>query len=89
MTFSAGGSRDLKNARYALWKNPGNLTDDQAAKLAWIHKAHPRLHRAYLLKEGLRLPFQLKGEEGKYALGRWLKWAARCRIPNSPNSDEK
>jgi transposase len=25
--------------------------------------------------------FQLKGEEGKYALARWLSWAARCRIP--------
>ena len=25
--------------------------------------------------------FQLKGEEGKYALARWLSWAPRCRIP--------
>ncbi len=41
----------------------------QQAKLAWIEKTHPRLYRAYLLKEGLRLVFQLKGEEGKYALG--------------------
>jgi transposase len=34
-----------------------------------------------LLKEGLRTAFRLKGEEGKYALTRWLSWAARCRIP--------
>ena len=27
------------------------------------------------------MAFQLKGEEGKYALARWLSWAARCRIP--------
>ena len=78
---SAGAAKGLKGARYALWKNPENLTDGQAAKLGWIEKTEPRLYRAYLLKEGLRLPFQLKGQEGKYALSRWLSWAARCRIP--------
>jgi transposase len=82
-TESAGGARDLKRARYALWKNPGNLTDRQAAKLAWIEKTHPYLYRAYLLKEGIRTIFQLKGQPGaaSEALDRWLKWAARCRIP--------
>ena len=53
-----GARRALKHARYALWKNPENLTSRQAAKLAWIAKTDPRLHRAYLLKEGLRLVFQ-------------------------------
>lgn len=81
LRLSAGAAADLKRARYALWKNPENLTDRQQTKLAWIEKTHPYLYRAYLLKEGLRLPFQLKGEEGKHALGRWLTWAARCRIP--------
>ena len=71
----------LKNARYALWKNPENLTDRQADKLAWIAKTDPRLHRAYLLKEGLRYVFAVKGHAGKEALDRWLSWAARCRIP--------
>jgi transposase len=79
--LSSGGARDLKHARYALWKNPENLTSRQEAKLAWIEKTHPYLWRAYLLKEGLRTAFRLKGEEGKYALARWLSWAARCRIP--------
>lgn len=78
---STGSAAGLKRARWALWKNPENLTGNQQAKLAWIAKAEPRLYRAWLLKEGLRLPFQLKGEEGKHALARWLKWAARCRIP--------
>jgi transposase len=79
--ISSGDAKSLARARYALWKNPGNLTGQQQAKLAWIEKTHPYLWRAYLLKEGLRLAFQLKGEEGKYALTRWLSWAARCRIP--------
>ena len=50
-------ARRLKNARYALWKNPENLTDRQADKLAWIAKTDTRLYRAYLLKEGLRHVF--------------------------------
>jgi transposase len=80
---SRGDARDLKNARYALWKNPGNLTGPQAARLAWIEKTHPYLYRAYLLKEGIRTVFQLKGRPrlAPAALDRWLSWAARCRIP--------
>ncbi len=81
LRLSTGSAMDLKRSRYALWKNPENLTTSQQAKLGWIEKTHPRLYRAYLLKEGLRLPFQLKGDEGKYALSRWLSRAARCRIP--------
>ncbi len=42
-------AKALKHARYALWKNPEDLTERQSAKLAWIAKTDPRLHRAYLL----------------------------------------
>jgi len=79
-----GGTGDaaaLKGSRYALWKNPENLTSRQQAKLAWIAKTDPRLHRAYLLKEGLRLVFQLDPEEAPEALETWIGWARRCRIP--------
>ena len=49
-----GCSRDrsgqsVTGARYALGKNLENLTTNQQAKLAWIAKNDPRLHRAYLL----------------------------------------
>ncbi len=74
-------AESLKGARYALWKNPENLTAHQQAKLAWVAKTDPRLHRGYLLKEGLRFVFQIKGDAGKEALDRWLTWAQRCRIP--------
>lgn len=74
-------ARQLKGARYALWKNPEDLTERQTAKLAWVAKTDTRLYRAYLLKEGLRHVFSVKGEEGKQALDRWLCWARRCRIP--------
>jgi transposase len=81
--ISAGDAKDLKRARYALWKNEGDLTARQQAKLAWIEKTHPYLYRAWLLKEGIRVIFQLKGQPGAAAraLDRWLAWAARCRIP--------
>jgi transposase len=78
---AAGAARRLKHARYALWKNPENLTDHQRDKLTWIAKTDPRLYRGYLLKEGLRYVFAVKGEAGKQALQRWLSWARRCRIP--------
>lgn len=79
--MATGQARAIKRARYALWKNPENLTDHQRAKLTWIAKTDPRLWRAYLLKEGLRHVFVVKGQAGKEALDRWLAWASRCRIP--------
>lgn len=77
---STGHARALKNARYALWKNPENLTDHQQAKLTWIAKTDPRLYRSYLLKEGLRTVFRLPPDEAPEALDRWIAWARRCRI---------
>jgi transposase len=77
---AAGHARALKHARYALWKNPEDLTPRQHAKLEWIATTDPRLYRAYLLKEGLRHVFKVKGDEGKEALDRWLSWASRSRI---------
>ncbi|ACU77363.1 transposase IS204/IS1001/IS1096/IS1165 family protein [Catenulispora acidiphila DSM 44928] len=78
---STGAARVLKGARWALWKNPEDLTTSQHHKLTWIAKTDPALWRAYLLKEGLRHVFKIKGAAGKTALDRWLSWAVRCRIP--------
>ena len=74
-------ARGLKGARFALLKNPENLTEHQSEKLAWIVKADPRLHRAYLLKEGLRAVFKMPPDQAADALEGWLRWARRCRIP--------
>ena len=78
---ASGHAKALKHARFALWKNPENLTTRQQAKLAWVATVDPRLHRAYLLKEGLRLVFRLPYDEAKDALEVWVNWARRCRIP--------
>jgi transposase len=78
---STGDAQHISHARYALWKNPGDLTGRQRHQLDWIAKTDPRLWRAYLLKEGLRYVFAVKGEEGKQALDRWMSWARRSRMP--------
>ena len=78
---STGDAQHISKSRYALWKNPGDLTGRQRAQLDWIAKSDPRLWRAYLLKEGLRYAFAVKGNDGKIALDRWASWARRSRIP--------
>ncbi len=74
-----GTSLGIARARYALWKNPGDLTDNQRTQLEWIAKTDPRLHRAYLLKVGLRFVFAVKATRAN-ALDRWLSWARRSRM---------
>jgi len=46
---STGVAQHSKRARYALWKNPDDLTERQRHELDWIAKTDPRLWRAYLL----------------------------------------
>ena len=79
-TVATGPAQALRRARYALWKNPENLTDRQRVKLDWIATTDPRLYRAYLLKEGLRTVFKLPADQAAEALDRWVAWARRCRI---------
>jgi transposase len=76
-----GEAKKLKKARFALWKNYEDLTAHQRKQLDWITTSHPNLWRAYLLKEGMRYVFAVKGEEGKEALDHWLAWAQRSRLP--------
>jgi transposase len=78
---AVGPARAFKKTRWALWKNPDRLTARQRHQLDWIAKTDPRLWRAYLLKEGLRYAFTVKGDNGKAALDRWIMWARRSRIP--------
>lgn len=71
----------IKRAKYALGKNPENLTEYQKNKLNEIRKVYPKLFKGYQLKEGLRKVFQCKSEEVEETLNQWLSWACRCRIP--------
>ncbi len=71
----------LKGSRWALLKNPPNLTGDQRTTLAGIAKANGGLYRAYLLKEQLRAIFQAAElADARALLGGWIAWARRCRL---------
>jgi transposase len=74
-------AKALKNSRWALLKNPPDLTGDQRTTVATIAKTNHPLYRAYLLKEQLREVFALKGTPGKQLLAGWLSWATRSRLP--------
>jgi transposase len=78
--LSVGDAKKLRKARWALWKNPEHLTANQQVMLGWIATTDPRLYRAYLLKEGLRHVFKIKGPAAIAALDRWLGWAQRSRL---------
>ncbi len=75
-------ARELKGARYAVWKNPDRLTDRQRGKLSMIQATNRRLYRAYLLKEQLRQIYRLPAKAALQILDEWLKWAQRCRLPS-------
>jgi transposase len=71
---------ELKGARYALWKNPENLTARQQVKLADVERLNRPLYRAYLLKEQLRQIYRLPARAATALLDDWLQWARRCRL---------
>jgi transposase len=75
-------ARRLKGARYALWKNPENLTGRQRSKLAEVQHTNRRLYRAYLLKEQLRQIYRLEPGPAIALLDAWIAWARRCRLPS-------
>jgi len=69
-----------KTHKYTLLKNPENLTKNQKAAMEMLIRSNPRLYRAYLLKESLRIVFKYSSDEAGAELDKWLKWAQRCRI---------
>jgi transposase len=74
-------ARELKGTRWALLKNPPDLTGAQRTTVAIIAQVNKPLYRAYLLKEQLREVFTTKGTQGKRLLAGWLSWARRSRLP--------
>ncbi len=73
-------ARQLKGARFALWKNPDKLSGPQRNKLAFIKQLNGPIYTAYLLKEQLRQIYHLPGRRALALLDAWLKWARRCQL---------
>lgn len=71
----------IKDSRYAVLKNPWNLTPKQAEKLSSIQETNAPLYRAYLLKEALARALDYKQpKRAQRALEAWLAWASRSKL---------
>ena len=73
-------ARLVQGTRWILLRNRDDLSAEQSEGLAKIEKDNGPLYRAYLLKEQLRLVFQLALPEATRHLDGWLIWARRCQI---------
>jgi transposase len=78
----ADKASQFKRDRWALLKNPDQLTDDQAAVLAHIRQGGGKLARAWAMKEMVREIFApgLTVEQVSKLLDRLLSRLARCRL---------
>jgi transposase len=74
-------AKELKGARFVLWKNANRLTERQQHKLAHIQQANKPLYRAYLISQQLREIYRVTHDEAVELLDAWLAWARRCRLP--------
>lgn len=73
---------EIKGSAYALGKAPEHLTERQQFRIDLIASQNPRLYRAYLLKEQLRLLLKMTdADEAGAELKRWLWKASHSRIP--------
>jgi transposase len=71
----------LKKSRWALLKNPWNLTQRQGEKLSEVARTNKRLYRAYLLKESLAkgLSYRQHGRAAQH-LKSWAQWASHSKL---------
>jgi transposase len=74
-------AKALKRSRWALLKNPWNLTTSEQDKLAALQVHNKGLYRAYLLKESFAaIMDRLQPNVVRRMLLDWLAWASRSRL---------
>jgi len=75
-------AKDFKGARWALLKNPEDLTVAQGAQLARIRRNRGGMWRAYEMKEQFRaiLAGDLSRDQAAELLDRWCARAQRSRL---------
>ena len=73
----------VRYTRWALLKDPAELTDEQQATLWELKQQRSVLYRGWQLKEGLRDLYRLASPADAAAhLDWWLAWACRSRVPS-------
>lgn len=73
--------RWIKGTRWSLLKAPAKQKPSQLALLSEVQRANRSLYRAFLLKEELRLLYQLERPAlAERQLDAWLAWASRSKL---------
>lgn len=71
----------VKRSRFALLKNPWNLTRRQKEKVSEVQRSNKPLYRGYLLKETLAKALDyLQPKRAEEALSEWIAWASRSKL---------
>lgn len=71
----------LKSSRFALLKNPWNLSRGERQKLSDIQRTNRRLYRAYLLKESFQEIYDsCTDQQADDRFAEWYGWARRSRL---------
>lgn len=74
-------ARVVKKTRFALQKNPWNLTQSDHEKLSQLQSSNKPLYRGYLLKETLAdILDRRQVNVARTKLIEWMAWAARSRL---------
>lgn len=73
---------ELKNSRYAILKNPENLTLKQAEMIIVVMSlANLKTARGYRIKRAFQALYDQPAEMAEAYLKRWYFWATHSRIP--------
>jgi len=73
--------RSLKSTRWALLKNPWNLTRGERQKLSELQRNNRQIYRAYLLKESFQQIYDApSATEADDLFSEWHAWARRSRL---------
>ena len=71
----------LFKSRFALLKNPWNLTRKEKHKLKDLQQTNARIYRAYLLKETLAQALDYRQPwRAERAMQEWMSWASRSKL---------
>lgn len=76
-----GQASTIRHTRWALVKNPQDLSPAERGTLAQIAADNGQLYRGYLMKEQLREIFAATTASPRSLLGGLIAWAQRSRIP--------
>ena len=74
-------ARAIKRTRFALQKNPWNLTTAEKKRLSDVQRLNQPLYRAYLLKEAFaEILDRQQVHVARQKLEEWMAWARRSRL---------